>query len=112
MTLTADVLKLHRTISPLQPHSLFPGPREELVEALDEVGLVEPVGVEGHDVGCAVVLVVAVEVLLEPAEDLIWLVVEEHALVQVGAVASLETLRVVRVEWDLPDACRFEVVSV
>ena len=67
---------------------------------------------EGHDVGRAVILVVAVEVLLEPAEDLIWLVVEEHTLVQVGAVASLEALRVVRVERDLPDSCRFGVVSV
>ena len=59
---------------------------------------------EGHDVGRAVVLIVPVEVLLKPAEDLIRVVVEEHTLVQVGTVAALEALRVVRVQRHLPDA--------
>jgi hypothetical protein len=63
----------------------------------------EPVGVEGHHVRRAVLLVIAVEVLLEPLEYLGGVVVVENALVQVWAVAAFISLDVMGVQRDFPD---------
>ena len=46
----------------------------------------------GEGVGGAVGLVVSVEVLLQPGEDVLLGQVGEHALVQVGAVTAQVTL--------------------
>ena len=46
----------------------------------------------GEGVGGAVGLVVSVEVLLQPGEDVLLGQVGEHALVQVGAVSTQVTL--------------------
>lgn len=81
-------------------------PVDELVQALLQLLDLEPVGVEGHHVRRTVLLVSAVKVLLQPLEHLVGVVVVQHALVQVRAVASLVRLDVVGVQWHLPDACR------
>lgn len=59
-------------------------------------------------VGRAVSIVVSVEVLLEPSQDFVRLVVEheQHALVQGGAVAACFVFNVVRVQRKLPNTWR------
>lgn len=65
----------------------------------------EPIGVEGHDVGRAILIVVASKVLLQPLEHFLGVVAVKHALVQVGAMTSLVALHVMGVQWDLPNSC-------
>jgi len=62
----------------------------------------EPVGVEGHHVRRSVLLVVAIEVFLEPFQDFVRVVVVQDALVEVGAMAPFVRLHEMGVQWDLP----------
>lgn len=63
----------------------------------------EPISVEGHHVGRTVLVVITVEVLLEPLKHFAGVVVVEYALVQVGAVTAFVSLNVVGVQRHFPD---------
>jgi hypothetical protein len=49
-------------------------------------------------------LIISVEILLDPLEDVVAGEVGEHALVEVGAAAAAQVIDVVNVHWNLPDA--------
>ena len=73
----------------------------------------------GEGVGGAVGLVVPVEVLLQPGEDVLLGEVGEHALVQVGAVSAQvtladkhgSTLMLQTIHWTFASAFQFHVYS-
>lgn len=49
-------------------------------------------------------LIISVEILLDPLEDVVAGEVGKHALVEIGAAAAAQVVDVVNVHWDLPDA--------
>lgn len=74
------------------------------MQSLLELLNLEPVRFECHQVRRLVLLVVAREVLLQPRQHVVGVVVVQHALVQVRAVAALVALDVVGVQRHFPDA--------
>lgn len=64
----------------------------------------EPVGVEGHHVGCLVLFIVAREVLLQPLQDLLLIQIVQDTLIEVGAMTALISLHIVGVQGHLPYA--------
>lgn len=63
----------------------------------------EPVSVERHHVGGLVLIVIPLEVLLQPGEHIISIMVVQHALIHVRTVTSLVALDVVSIQRDFPN---------
>lgn len=73
------------------------------MKALFELFDLEPVGVEWHHVRGLVLVVVPFEVLLQPGEHIICIVVMQHALIHVRAVTSFVAFDIVRIQRNFPN---------
>jgi hypothetical protein len=73
------------------------------VESSFEFLDLEPICVERHHVGSAVLVVITIEIFFEPLKNFAGVVAVENALIQVGAVTTFVSLDVMSVEGNFPD---------